>query len=219
MRTAKAQISLRIHAVRSGSLSAINRITGSSRMYEWRAKARMIFCACAGWSESARYSKELGQYFCIYCINSLPNLSTIWTSPFVCPLMRLKHCWMSDKQCRPWSDGAYCAVWSGSKLIAQYVRTHRVNTEFIEFHGLPFHSLMTLFYNFMSVELCLEACVTWFWTQVFMPFSLSYMARIETIRSILCDSICFFPSHVFVHVSIHTIVTSYQLYLQFVFRT
>ena len=48
MRTAKAQISLRIRAVRSGpSLSAI-RIIGYYIMFKCRAIARMKLCACAG---------------------------------------------------------------------------------------------------------------------------------------------------------------------------
>ena len=47
MGTAKAQISLRIRAVRSGLSLSANRITGRYRMYEWRAKARMIIFAHA----------------------------------------------------------------------------------------------------------------------------------------------------------------------------
>ena len=27
--------------------------------------------------------------------------------------------WMNGKQCRPWSDVAYCGVWSGSTLFAK----------------------------------------------------------------------------------------------------
>ena len=27
--------------------------------------------------------------------------------------------WLSDKQCRPWSDNAFCDVWSGSTLFVQ----------------------------------------------------------------------------------------------------
>ena len=30
-----------------------------------------------------------------------------------------KSCWMSDKECRPWSDAASRGVWSGSTLFAQ----------------------------------------------------------------------------------------------------
>ena len=29
------------------------------------------------------------------------------------------NCWMSGKQCRPWSDAAFCGVWSGCTLFAQ----------------------------------------------------------------------------------------------------
>ena len=44
----------------------------------------------------------------------------IWTSPFYYILiMCLKTCWMSGKQCRPWSDTAFCGVWPGLTLFAQ----------------------------------------------------------------------------------------------------
>ena len=52
MRTAKAQIRLRISAVWSVPSLSANRTTRYYRMYEWRSKARMILCACAGWSEA-----------------------------------------------------------------------------------------------------------------------------------------------------------------------
>ena len=51
MRIAKAQISLRIHAVQSGPSLSANRIIGYYLIYKWRAKTRE--CACAGWSKSA----------------------------------------------------------------------------------------------------------------------------------------------------------------------
>ena len=53
MRTSKAQISLRIRAVWSKFSLSANRIIRYHRMYQWRAKARMGPCACAGWCESA----------------------------------------------------------------------------------------------------------------------------------------------------------------------
>ena len=52
-RAAKVQISLRICAVWSGLSLSVNIITGYHRLYDWRANARMIICACAYWSESA----------------------------------------------------------------------------------------------------------------------------------------------------------------------
>ena len=55
MRAAKAQISLRIRAVWSGPSLSANKIIGYYRMYEWRAKARMILCACKRWSKSANF--------------------------------------------------------------------------------------------------------------------------------------------------------------------
>ena len=44
MRTAKAQINLRIRAVWSGPTLSANRIIRYFRMYQWRANARMKLC-------------------------------------------------------------------------------------------------------------------------------------------------------------------------------
>ena len=54
MRTAKAQISLRL--VDSEFSRSVIRIGGYCRIYERRAKAWMILFPCAGWSESARFA-------------------------------------------------------------------------------------------------------------------------------------------------------------------
>ena len=53
MRTAKAQISLRIRAGWSGPSLSTNTIIGYYRMYEWRVKSQVIYCACSRWSEYA----------------------------------------------------------------------------------------------------------------------------------------------------------------------
>ena len=63
MRTAKVKISLRIRAVWSGPSLSANRIIGYRGMYEWRAKARMILCACAGWSEFAYFAHVRRHFF------------------------------------------------------------------------------------------------------------------------------------------------------------
>ena len=65
MRTGKAQISLRICAVWSGPSLPDNRIIGFSRKYEWRAKARMILCACS-WSESVHFA-HVERYILAWC--------------------------------------------------------------------------------------------------------------------------------------------------------
>ena len=49
MRTAKAQISLRIRAVWSGPSLSSNRIIWHCRMYWWRANAWRRLCPCMGW--------------------------------------------------------------------------------------------------------------------------------------------------------------------------
>ena len=40
-----------------------------------------------------------------------------------------KNCWMSDKQCRHWSDTTFCGIWSSSTLLAQGLSApiHRVD--------------------------------------------------------------------------------------------
>ena len=43
----------------------------------------------------------------------------IWNSPFYYLLMYLKYCCMYGKQCGPWSDAAFCGIWSGSTLFAK----------------------------------------------------------------------------------------------------
>ena len=55
MRTVKALIRLRIRAVWSRPSLSANRIIGYYRMYGWSAKARIILCACAWWSESLHF--------------------------------------------------------------------------------------------------------------------------------------------------------------------
>ena len=65
MQTAKAQISLRMHAVWAGpSLSAI-RIIWHVRMYV-RENVWMILCTCAGWSESAYFAHLRRHVFAWY---------------------------------------------------------------------------------------------------------------------------------------------------------
>ena len=56
MRTANAQISLRIRAVWSGPSMSANRIIGYHKMCEWKIQVRMVFCVCAGWSESVHFA-------------------------------------------------------------------------------------------------------------------------------------------------------------------
>ena len=56
MRIVTTQIIWRIRAVWSGPSLSTTRIIGYYIMYEWRAKAWMILCACAGWCESAHFT-------------------------------------------------------------------------------------------------------------------------------------------------------------------
>ena len=56
MRTAKAQISLRICIVWSGPSLPANRIIWYYKIHEWTAKSQMILCACGGLSEFAHFA-------------------------------------------------------------------------------------------------------------------------------------------------------------------
>ena len=44
---------------------------------------------------------------------------SLWNRSFYCLLMYLNHFCMYGKQCRPWSDAAFCSIWSGSTLFAK----------------------------------------------------------------------------------------------------
>ena len=56
MRTAVAQIRLRIRAVWSGPPLSANRIFGYNRMFQWKANAWMWLRAYERWCESARFA-------------------------------------------------------------------------------------------------------------------------------------------------------------------
>ena len=51
---------MKIRAVWSGPSLSTNRIIAYYRMYEWRAKAQMILCACAEWSETMTFTHPCG---------------------------------------------------------------------------------------------------------------------------------------------------------------
>ena len=58
-------ISLRLSicGVWSGSSLSANRIIGYYRMFQWRANARMRFCACAGRWESVHFARAKRHFF------------------------------------------------------------------------------------------------------------------------------------------------------------
>ena len=63
MLTAKAQISLCIHAVWSGPSLSTDRIIGYYRMFQWRGNAQMRICVCAGWYRSLHFEQTLRHFF------------------------------------------------------------------------------------------------------------------------------------------------------------
>ena len=61
IRTAKDQIRLSIGAVGSGPSLSANRIIGYYRLFEWRAKYRVILWACARWAECVFSNRPSGR--------------------------------------------------------------------------------------------------------------------------------------------------------------
>ena len=51
----------------------------------------------------------------VWCLNALTCLSWHFNSLHVDVS---KHCWMSGKQCRPWSDAAHNSMWSGATVCS-----------------------------------------------------------------------------------------------------
>ena len=56
------------------------------------------------------------KYWDLWTYHTCPN---IWNSQFYYLLICLKYFCMYGNQCRPWSDAAFCGVWSGSTLFAK----------------------------------------------------------------------------------------------------
>ena len=63
MRTANAQIRLRIRAVWSGPSLSANRIVGYYRMFQRKANAQMSFRACAEWCKSTHFAHARRNFF------------------------------------------------------------------------------------------------------------------------------------------------------------
>ena len=78
MRTAKAQISLRIGAGWSGPLLSANRVIGYYRIFQWRANARIRLRKCAEWCESACFTLAQRHFFAwcgpYRCVNEVKKL-------------------------------------------------------------------------------------------------------------------------------------------------
>ena len=99
MRTAKAQISQRIHAIWSGPSLSADRIIGYYRMYEWRAKAPMVQCIywnLSSANETRSLCKIIGHWkyhiYPKYSDTSTPYhiCSKIWTSTIHYQMLCLK---------------------------------------------------------------------------------------------------------------------------------
>ena len=79
-------------------------------------------CSKAVWSGSALFAYAiLSEILVFEILGPLPyqTCPKIWNSLFYYQLMYLKYCCMYGKQCRPWSDAAFCGVWSGPTLFAK----------------------------------------------------------------------------------------------------
>ena len=88
-------------------------------------------------------------------------------NPFYYFMMCLKYCCMYGKQYRPWSDAAFCSVWSGSTLFATCPNVLRV---------------FTINYCLMSGKQCRPwpdamYCGVWSGFKLFVQFFLSQYLR------------------------------------------
>ena len=94
MLTAKALISLVICAFWAGPSLSANRIIGFW-MYEWRAKAQILLCTCAGWSEPAHVQRHF-----LLDMTHLPmsKKTSIARKPMAClPWLIKTHFWVPSK--------------------------------------------------------------------------------------------------------------------------
>ena len=71
---------------------------------------RYIF-SCYGEYGEACVNRIYPKYWYTLTYHTSPK---VWTSPFYYLLICPKPAGLSGKQCRPWSDAAFCGVWSGS---------------------------------------------------------------------------------------------------------
>ena len=101
MQAGKAQIRLRMGEVWSGNSLSTNRIIGYYRMFEWRAKDRMILCACAGLSKYVRFAHVRRHLFA-------------WRDPsfadaFTSGLTELEQVWLRARQ-QNWFCFCFCLI-------------------------------------------------------------------------------------------------------------
>ena len=122
VQTAMAQIRLCRRTVWSGPSLSANRIItlGYYRIYKWRAKARMILCACAEWSECAFCASSKAYFYfmrpvleSVYRINHTysNNHRLVNSSYHTFPKFSERPDWANSID--PPQNGA----WSGSTLL------------------------------------------------------------------------------------------------------
>ena len=79
---------------------------------EHTAKTLIRLGGCLGWSESLLGAHSL----CWFCHVTAQILSTAFLS---LQWFKLGSCHLTcERMCKPWSDAAFCSVWSGSTLFA-----------------------------------------------------------------------------------------------------
>ena len=67
-----------------------------------------------------------------YLLTILVFSPKIWNSSFYYLLMCLNYCCRYCKQCRPWSDAAFCGIWSGSTVFA-----HACMSQYLGYYDTP----------------------------------------------------------------------------------
>ena len=183
MQTAKAQISLRICAVWSEHSLSDNRILRYYRIYEWGAMARMILCACAGWSESAHFA-----HVWRYILLDAAHLSSLLEKGFLANA----ECKGSDQPAHPRSlTKAYTALnilghfneqwgsWS-IRLDAQYIWDFAVRVS----HTGRFYNAAAEFISH-SFEKCKKG-------QKYKQIFCTYLTNLKAKKSAHCGKSCFY---------------------------
>ena len=100
---------------------------------------------CRGWSGSKLFAKVI---------------SRRKKSPLA---GKVKNCWMSSKQCRPWSDAAFCSIWSGSTLFLQACLSQYLGLlwHIICYSYIAFLVASSISYNLQGWNILLSFCKGW----------------------------------------------------------
>ena len=126
--------------------------------------------------------------------NSLPYLSYNLKSLFHYLLMCMQKCVMRWKQCRPWSDAAFCGVCSGSTLFVQACR--------FQYLGLLWYVIIKTENHIKKSKLCWGSLLFCFYQKLLFIlihtimagyYGIMFVVRVSLRQSVLCLSAMITP--------------------------